>query len=312
LPAVSVIMPAYRVTEYIAEALDSVLAQTFADYEIIVVNDGCPDTAALERVLEPYRGRIVYLKKENGGPSSARNAGIRAARAPLVALLDADDVWTPDYLDVQMGMLQADPSIDVLYANGIIFGDSPITGRVIMDLNPSDGEVTFESLLNLKCTVVTSTVTARKAALLRAGGFDETFRRAEDFDLWLRVLKSGGRIAYHRRPLLRYRRTRASLSTDAAAMRLSALAVLDKAERMLDLTSAERGALREARLRYQADADYYAGKQALSAGDVPEAIRGLQAANAYQPRLKLAILVLLLKTFPRLALAAAKFRGDGG
>src|SRR5919198_1434145 len=93
VPAVSVIIPAYRVTQYIAEALDSVLAQTFTDYETIVINDGCPETVALERVLEPYRERIIYLKQENRGPGAARNAGILAARSPLIALLDADDVW---------------------------------------------------------------------------------------------------------------------------------------------------------------------------------------------------------------------------
>src|SRR5262249_43809454 len=92
-PAVSVIIPAYGVTPYIAEALDSVLAQTYTDFELIVVNDGCPDTAALEAVLRPYLDHIVYVKKENGGVSSARNAGIRVARAPLIALLDGDDAW---------------------------------------------------------------------------------------------------------------------------------------------------------------------------------------------------------------------------
>jgi glycosyltransferase involved in cell wall biosynthesis len=311
-PAVSVIMPAYRVTEYIAEALDSVLAQTFTDYEIVVINDGCPDTSALEQVLEPYRGRIVYIKKDNGGLASARNAGIAVSSAPLVALLDADDVWTPDFLAVQVGMLQTDPSIDVLYANGTIFGDSPVAGRMLMDLNPSDGEVTFESLLTLKCTVVASTVTARKEVFLRAGGFDEGLRRVEDFDLWLRVLKSGGRIAYHRKPLLRYRRHGTSLSANSVAMRQTALAVLDKAERTLSLTSAELDALNVARLRYQADADYFSGTRALSLGDVTEAIRGFEAANVYNRRLKLTILVFLLKTFPRLTLAVVKLRGGMG
>jgi glycosyltransferase involved in cell wall biosynthesis len=81
-PAVSVIVPCYRVTEYIREALDSLRAQTFRNFETIVINDGCPDTANLERALEPYRGEIVYIKQENTGLSGARNSGIKAARAP--------------------------------------------------------------------------------------------------------------------------------------------------------------------------------------------------------------------------------------
>ena len=79
-PAVSVIVPAHRVTAYIAATLDSVLAQTRPDFEIVVVNDGCPDTAGLERVLESYRDRIVYRRQAAGGPSAARNAGIATAR----------------------------------------------------------------------------------------------------------------------------------------------------------------------------------------------------------------------------------------
>lgn len=304
-PAVSVIIPAYQVTQYISEALESVLAQTLSDYEIIVVNDGCPDTPALERVLEPYRERIFYLKKENGGLASARNAGIRVSRAPLIALLDSDDAWTPDYLAVQVGILQADPSIDILYPNGVFFGDTPLTGRLLMDFSPSNGDVTFESLVSLQCMVVVS-VTARKEALLQAGGFDESLRRCEDFDLWLRVVKTGGKIAYHRKPLLRYRVRGTSLSADEVAMRQAALVVLEKVEWTWDLTSAERDLVREAKLRFKADAAYFSGKLALEAGDIAGAIRGFEAANRYRRRPKLAILLCLLKTLPRLAVAAVK------
>ena len=110
MPQVSVIVPAYRVTAYIKEAVDSVLAQTFEDFEIIVVNDGCPDTEALERVLEPYRSRIAYLRLEqNAGMASARNAGILASKSRYIALLDADDLREPNYLEVQLRILEADP-----------------------------------------------------------------------------------------------------------------------------------------------------------------------------------------------------------
>ncbi len=143
MPQVSVIVPAYRVTAYIKEAVDSVLAQTFEDFEIIVVNDGCPDTEALERVLEPYRSRISYLKLEkNVGLASARNAGILASKSQYIALLDADDLLEPKYLEVQLRILEADPTIDILYCDGRIFGDSPAAGRTTMELNPSEGEVT--------------------------------------------------------------------------------------------------------------------------------------------------------------------------
>src|ERR1035438_7963147 len=101
-PLLSVIIPAYRAAQYIAAALDSVLAQTFKGYEIIVVNDGSPDTEELERALEPYRDRIIYLLQENQGLSGARNNGIRAARGTYIAPLDADDVWAPEHLAAQL------------------------------------------------------------------------------------------------------------------------------------------------------------------------------------------------------------------
>src|SRR6266581_343390 len=190
-PTVSVIMPAYNVAGFIGMALESVFAQTFTDFEVIVVNDGSPDTERLERELEPHRGRILYIKQENGGVSAARNAGIRAARGTFVAHLDPDDLWEPDYLAEQLAALAHDPSIDALYPDALIFGDAPEAGCRFMDWCPSDGEVTIESLFKSRCHVMYS-ITARRETLLRIGLFDEDLRCAEDFDLWLRVLKSGG------------------------------------------------------------------------------------------------------------------------
>jgi len=108
-PAVSVIIPAYNAAGFISETLQSVFAQTYRDFEIIVVNDGSPDTAALEAVLRPFADRLVYLPQENRGVSAARNTGIRAARGRYVAFLDSDDLWEPEFLAAQMGMLERDP-----------------------------------------------------------------------------------------------------------------------------------------------------------------------------------------------------------
>src|SRR6185436_15700253 len=101
MPAVSIVIPAYNCAAYLDHTLRSIWAQTFRDYEVIVVNDGSPDTEALEAVLRPYRDRVVYLRQENRGASAARNTGIRASQAPLVAFLDADDAWEPEYLELQ-------------------------------------------------------------------------------------------------------------------------------------------------------------------------------------------------------------------
>src|SRR5690348_6033557 len=91
-PLVSVVIPAYNAAAYLPATLDSVLVQSFSNYEIVVVNDGSPDTPELEKALQPYFRKLRYIKQENRGPSSARNTGIRAARGKYVAFLDSDDI----------------------------------------------------------------------------------------------------------------------------------------------------------------------------------------------------------------------------
>jgi glycosyltransferase involved in cell wall biosynthesis len=306
-PAVSIIMPAYRAAAYIAAALDSVFAQTFTSYEVIVVNDGSPDTEELERVLEPYRDRIVYIKQENKGVSAARNAAIRVARAPFIAQLDPDDLWEPEYLAVQMETLRRDASLDVLYPNALVFGDMPEAGRNFMDVAPSEGQVTFESLVMQRCTVMTC-VTARREMVLRAGLYDESLNCSEDFDLWLRIVKAGGRIGYHRRVLVRYRRHRGSLSSDPLWVCENALRVMDKIERTMTLTDDEREVVGRARARFRATHSFYKGKRAFTEGDTKTAIECLKEANSFFKSRKTALVLVLLRLAPQLLLRTYDLR----
>ena len=309
-PGVSVIIPAYGVAQYIAETLDSVFAQTYRDFEIIVVNDGCPDSAALEAALRPYRERIVYIRKENGGLSSARNAGIRAARAPLIALLDGDDTWLPDCLAVQTGYLRSHPQTDIVYGDCTIFGDTPLADRTGMELSPSRGEVTVESLMSLQCCVLLASVVARKAAILAVGGFDESLRRAEDFDLWLRAAHAGARISYHRRLLSRYRRRATGLSANGIAMREAGLLVFDKLERTLQLSASEQAALATGRQAYRADVSYFRMKDAMRRGDARMALGAVRDLLPLRRRMKFALLALALRWAPRLTMSVVHWRGQ--
>src|SRR5579864_2008982 len=95
-PEASVVIPVYRGAQYVAQALRSVFAQTFTQYEVIVVNDGSPETELIESEISPYQQRITYLNQANGGPSAARNAGVLRSRGTYIAFLDADDAWYPD------------------------------------------------------------------------------------------------------------------------------------------------------------------------------------------------------------------------
>jgi glycosyltransferase involved in cell wall biosynthesis len=297
-PRVSIIIPAYNVAQYIGEALDSILAQTFADYEIIVINDGSPDTTELEQALEAYREHIIYAKQENRGVSGARNTGLHLARADFVAQLDPDDAWLPNYLEVQMPIIESDPTIDVLYPNAEIFGDTSDAGKELMGFLPSKGEVTFERLVSQECNVITC-ITARRESLFRAGLFDEDLRCSEDFDLWLRIIKQGGHIAYHRQILARYRRRQGSHTSDPIWTCTNFLRVLDKAERILNLTAGEQRTLLQSRDRIQATLDMYEGKKAFFNGDTKSAIKSFAKANRFFKSLKIFLLIKFLPVAPR-------------
>lgn len=307
-PLVSVIIPAYNVAKFIGEALNSALAQSFSDYEVIVINDGSPDTPDLERTLAPYMPRIVYIKQENRGVSAARNTGIKAARGPLIAFLDGDDVWMPNYLEVQVKRIQADPSIDVLYPNVLMFGDSSLEdGEEFMTACPSNGEVTFERLVSQECNVSNCSI-ARKETIVRAGMFDESLRSVEDFDLWLRVIKCGGRIVYHRDVLARYRRRPGSLTADPIWLSEHILTVLRKVKQREDLTASERTALDNRYQHFHALLHLHQGKHAFFSGDVPGAIKGLTEANRFFRNRKTSFTLMMLRVAPRLLLRAYDLR----
>jgi glycosyltransferase involved in cell wall biosynthesis len=298
-PAVSIVIPAYNAARYVREALDSILAQTFTEYEVIVVNDGSADGDELERILASHPVPVVYLRQENKGVSAARNAGIKIARGEFYAQLDADDQWEPDYLRVQVGLLSEDPSVALVYPNAMIIGDASESGLEYMKICPSEGAVTFSSLIRQECTVMTC-VTARMSAILDAGMFDEGLRSCEDFDLWLRIVKNGGRIIYHRQVLARYRRHWGSLSSDRVWMTASLLTVLDKAARTFDLTVQESEVLEQAVARYRAMLWLFEGKRALSRGEGAAALGRFEEANEYLRSRKLALVIFLLRHSPRL------------
>jgi glycosyltransferase involved in cell wall biosynthesis len=306
-PLVSVIVPAYNVAEFIGDGLNSVLAQTFTDCEIIVINDGSPDTEALERALAPYMSRIIYIKTENKGVSAARNTGIRAARGSLVAFLDGDDIWLANYLEVQVQRIQADPTIDVLYPNVLMFGDVSVAGEEFMTTFPSNGPVTFESLLRQECNVSNCSI-ARRDAIFRAGLYDESLRSVEDFDLWLRVIKSGGRIAYHREVLARYRRRPDSLTADPIWLTRHILKVVEKVRDTMELTPSEKVTVEKQYRRFKALLSFHEGKHAFFSGDTDRAINKFTEANRFFRKPKTAFTLMMLRIAPRLLLHAYNLR----
>ena len=302
-PTVSVIVPAFNVAGFIAETIDSVLAQTYPDYEIIVINDGSPDTAELESALQPYMRKIIYLKQCNKGAGAARNAGLRAARGEYVAFLDGDDLWLPTFLEDQLKFIRRDGGYDLVYANAEWFGDSVWLGKTYMDSDPSTGEVNLEGLLSERCLVITSGVLAKKAPIFNVGLFDESLRNSQDFDLWVRLSKhASARMNYQRKVLLRHRAHPNSLASDSIRSVEGELSVLDKVSKWTDLSGSERASLESTRALRRATVEIDRGKRLLRDGEFKAAAESFRFANAYFRSWKLWLVLISLKFFPRLLL----------
>jgi glycosyltransferase involved in cell wall biosynthesis len=181
-PAVSVIIPSFNRAWCLGEAVDSVLAQEFRGFELIVVDDGSTD--GTPRLLAAYGDAIRVLRRENGGVSAARNAGIAAARAALIAFLDSDDLWLPGKLAQQVAFFARHPE-------ALICQTEETWVRNGRRVNPGKrhrkrGGMIFEPSLAL-CLVSPSAVMVRRELFDRVGLFDETLPACEDYDLWLRV-----------------------------------------------------------------------------------------------------------------------------
>jgi len=306
-PVVSVIIPAYNVAPFIGEALDSVMAQTFRDYETIVINDGSPDTEELERVLQPYMNRIVYLKQANGGAGAARNAGLRAARGEFVAFLDADDAWLPNFLSEQVEFIRTGKGYDLVYADALLFGDPRKAKGTVMLREPSEGPVTFESLIGERCIVNTSSVVARRQPILDVGCFDETLRNSQDFDLWARLAKrDGARMSFQKKVLARHRARAGSLASDGIKSVEGELKVLDKISRRSDLTSSERATLAQTVALRRASVEVDRGKRRLLEGEFEAAVESFEFADNYYHSWKLRLVLFWLRIAPRLLQRAYK------
>jgi glycosyltransferase involved in cell wall biosynthesis len=300
-PAVTVVIPVYNSARYISQTLDSVQAQTFTDYEVILVNDGSEDRDELERLIQSHAVPVIYLSQENKGVSAARNAALRIARGEFYAQLDADDQWTPDYLEVQLGILAANPGVALVYPNAKIIGESSESDLEFMTISPSEGEVNFESLVRQQCVVMTC-VTARLSAIRAAGMFDEELRSCEDFDLWLRVVKNVGPIIYHHQPLVLYRRHAGSLSSDRVWMTRHLLAVLEKCDRTLDLSRSERELLNEQISLNRSQLHLFEGKRNLSSRRPRAALDDFERANEHLRSTKLKLVIFLLRYMPSTAI----------
>ena len=262
-------MPLYQTRDYVAAALDSALAQTFGDLEVIVVDDGSTDGG--DQVVRDYAQRdprVAYIRQENAGPAAARNAGIAAARGCAVAFLDSDDLWLPDKLDEQMPFVVNDT---VVYSEAYVLRDNGYIGneRIGGPLRPRAGVEIFDTLLEANPIPVLTTVVWRDL-LLAHGGFDvdASVRGVEDYDLWLRLAAAGAEFEYVPAPLAVYRIRSTSLSADRVRNSSATLRVYEKlaASSLQARRSGVRARIRRER-RVLATELWRRGRSAIARGD---------------------------------------------
>jgi glycosyltransferase involved in cell wall biosynthesis len=203
-PAVSVVVTCFNYGRYVAGCLESVVAQTFDDFEIVVVDDGSTDDSA--EIIRRYTAdpRIRLIQQANGGQAKAKNVGVRASNGEFVAFLDADDEWEPDKIRRQMPLF-ADPAVGVVFSRMRCIdpqGTPIVLPPPVREMTPRRGRVT--SHLFIDNFVPFSSSVVRRAAFGAKAPFDETLPMGIDWDLWLR-LSVVHSFDFIDAPLLRYR-----------------------------------------------------------------------------------------------------------
>ena len=229
MPTFDVIIPAFNAAQYLPKALDSVIAQTFPDWRILLVDDGSTDNTP--EVIAPYQERLGdklrYIRQNNARMSAARNTAIRHATAEFLAMLDADDIWLPNRLQRTYDRFQQCPSAGITYGFVARIDPNGNTMDVFDRRNRhAEGRIApflFMRMLDLPCP----TVSVRRSCMNEIGGFDETLRASEDRDVWIRIGALHD-IALIPEVIALYRVSPHSMSSDLHRMAQAQLHLIDK------------------------------------------------------------------------------------
>ncbi|MEO6151902.1 MAG: glycosyltransferase family A protein [Croceibacterium sp.] len=305
---VAVIVPAYGVAHLVGEALDSLRAQTLAEWECVVIDDGAYDDVA--GAVAPFLAdpRIRFMATPNGGVGCARNRAIAATDAPYLTLLDGDDMLRPDYLRQAVAALDGDPGARVATCNARIFGAIP-RERLCVDSKQGTGNGATGSLgdvLDRSFNVYIGS-TFRRPDWAAVGGFDHSMTHCEDFDFWVRLLMRGGHARYIDAVLGEYRVRPGSASASAAKMIRGNLKVYEKALAVL-------GEGPEAGIAHRMIAHNHAllaVEEALAQvanGDVAHGLPALRAAHRGQGGMAWSAAFLLWRIAPELAPPMLRWR----
>ena len=206
MPRVSVIIPAYNAAATIAGTVDSVIAQTFQDFEIICVDDGSTDGTLA--IVREYGDRVRLIEQANSGPAAARNNGARNSSGEYLAFLDADDVWTPQFLERCVAALEADAALSLVYCNCALADSEGVALDTSLVGNAFDHAPSLNELLTRLWPIMPSAALVRRSAYDKCGGYRDALKgasfRFEDVDFWIKMREQGV-FGYIDEPLITWR-----------------------------------------------------------------------------------------------------------
>ncbi|MCX8053431.1 MAG: glycosyltransferase [Armatimonadetes bacterium] len=300
-PFVSVIIPVYNSERYIACTLESLQNQTFEDFEAIVVDDASTDSSVeiAKQFMSDRRFQLI-ARKTNGGAAAAQNTGVATSSGEWIALLGSDDVWMPDKLARQVGLIDEHPDAALVFSNGIEFDESGDLGMFYHERRKFPEGYVLERLLDHNCFWASS-VMVRQKDLIRIGLFSEDLAIGEDYLAWALILARqepyppGGKAVGVWDPLVRYRKSASSLSN----RRDQAYHDIELVHRKLlnaDLIPRHKAILRKSLARDQSDQKLCAARLVLDYN------RMLAAANLFRAWMRLPYRVRLLFWIPMLIL----------
>lgn len=225
MPTISVVVPAYNVERTILETIESVQKQTFADFELVVINDGSTDQTVelIETVQDP---RLKVFSYSNGGLPVARNRGISQATGEFITFLDGDDLWTPDKLELQLAALQKNSNAGLVYSWTLVMdetGEKLYPGKTVS----FQGDV-YSKLLLSNFIASGSNAMLRRETIESVGEFDPDLRSCEDWDYWLRVAPNWHFVVVPK-PQIYYRQSSGAMSSKIDVMEKYHLMVLERA-----------------------------------------------------------------------------------
>ena len=224
MPNLSVIIPTYKRANLVSQAIESVLAQTYTDYEVIVINDGSPDNT--KEVLASFGDKITVINQENQGVAAARNAAIKLAKGRYIAFLDDDDLWLPNKLEKQIACLESHPNIGLVYSDMFCFDENGTFPDTWSQVNPTP-PVQELWILFVRNFIPIPSVVVRRECLDAVGEFDSTTVPCEDYDMWLRIIEKFP-VYFLNEPLVHYRRSPDSQQKNEERQLVSWLRVKEK------------------------------------------------------------------------------------